>query len=56
MRRDRQAPAILNDYLVVEAAMRLRELGVRRISLNFSFLRGVLAAGAEPSAPTALRL
>src|SRR6266540_3286004 len=56
MRRDRQAPAILNDYLVVEAAMRLRELGVRRISLNFSFLRGVLAAGAEPTAPLGLRL
>ncbi len=56
MRRDRQAPAILNDYLVVEAATRLRELGVRRISLNFSFLRGVLAAGAEPTAPLGLRL
>jgi lysyl-tRNA synthetase class 2 len=56
MRRDRQAPAILNDFLVVEAARRLPELGVRRLSLNFSFLRGVLAAGAEPAAPLGLRL
>jgi lysyl-tRNA synthetase, class II len=56
MRRDRQAPAILNDYLVVEAARRLPALGVRRMSLNFSFLRGVLVAGAEPDAPWGLRL
>src|SRR6266540_1620828 len=56
MRRDRQAPGILNDYLVVEAARRLPGLGVRRVSLNFSFLRGVLATGAEPGAPRALRL
>jgi len=56
MRRDRQAPAILNDYLVVEAACRLPALGVRRISLNFSFLRGVLVAGAESDAPLGLRL
>ncbi len=56
MRRDRQAPAILNDFLVVEATRRLPELGVRRISLNFSFLRGVLAAEAEPGAPLGLRL
>ena len=56
MRRDRQAPGILNDYLVVEAARRLPALGIRRVSLNFSFLRGVLATGAEPGAPRALRL
>jgi lysyl-tRNA synthetase class 2 len=48
MRRDRLAPSWLNDFLVVEAACRLPELGVRRMSLNFSFLRTVLAAGAEP--------
>jgi lysyl-tRNA synthetase, class II len=56
MRRDREAPAILNDYLVVEAARRLPELGVRRISLNFSFLRGVLASGADHEAPRTIRL
>ncbi len=48
MRRDRLAPSWLNDFLVVEAARRLPELGVQRLSLNFSFLRTVLAAGAEP--------
>lgn len=56
MRRDRQAPAILNDYLVVEAARGLPELGVRRVSLNFSFLRAVLVAGDQPRAPRGLRL
>src|SRR6266540_3257379 len=55
MRRDRQAPSILNDFLVVEAARRLPELGMRRVSLNFSFLRAILAAGAEPECPLRLR-
>lgn len=45
MRRDRDAPAWLNDFLVVEAARGLRSAGIRRVSLNFSFLRAVLAAG-----------
>jgi lysyl-tRNA synthetase, class II len=56
MRRDRQAPSWLNDFLIVEAALRLPELGVRRLSLNFSFLRTVLAAGAGPGATARLRL
>jgi len=56
MRRERDAPAILNDFLVVEAARQLPELGIRRMSLNFSFLRAVLAAGGQPSAPLGLRL
>jgi lysylphosphatidylglycerol synthetase-like protein (DUF2156 family) len=55
MRRDRQAPSWLNDFLVVEAARRLPELGIRRLSLNFSFLRAVLAAGATPGVPGRLR-
>ena len=55
MRRDRDSPGYLNDFLVVEAARRLPELGVRRLSLNFSFLRAVLAAGAEPRVPLSLR-
>jgi lysyl-tRNA synthetase, class II len=55
MRRDRLAPSWLNDFLVVEAARRLPGLGVRRISLNFSFLRTVLAAGAEPGVAGRLR-
>jgi lysyl-tRNA synthetase class 2 len=56
MRRDRDAPAMLTDFLVVEAARRLPALGVRRLSLNFSFLRAVLAAGSGPGAPLGLRL
>ncbi|HEY6708067.1 MAG TPA: phosphatidylglycerol lysyltransferase domain-containing protein, partial [Actinomycetota bacterium] len=36
MRRDRQAPGWLNDFLIVEAARRLPELGIRHLSLNFS--------------------
>jgi lysyl-tRNA synthetase class 2 len=56
MRRDRTAPSWLNDFLVVEAACRLPRLGIRRLSLNFSFLRAVLAAGAGSDAPWRLRL
>ncbi len=55
MRRDRDSPGYLNDFLVVEAAHRLADLGVRRLSLNFSFLRALLAAGAEPRVPMGLR-
>jgi lysyl-tRNA synthetase class 2 len=55
MRRDQAAPSWLNDFLVVEAARRLPKLGVRRLSLNFSFLRAVLAAGATPDASGRLR-
>jgi len=55
MRRERDAPAILNDFLIVEAARRLPTLGVRRLSLNFSFLRAILAAGAGADVPLRLR-
>jgi lysyl-tRNA synthetase, class II len=56
MRREPDAPAILNDFLVAEAALRLPGLGVRRMSLNFSFLRAILEAGADADAPLAPRL
>jgi lysyl-tRNA synthetase class 2 len=56
MRRDPDSPAILNDFLIVEAALRLPALGIRRLSLNFSFLRAVLEAGERRDAPLALRL
>jgi lysyl-tRNA synthetase class 2 len=55
MRRERDSPGYLNDFLVVEAARRLPELGMRRLSLNFSFLRAVIAAAAEPDVPPGLR-
>jgi lysylphosphatidylglycerol synthetase-like protein (DUF2156 family)/DNA-binding beta-propeller fold protein YncE len=51
MRRERDAPAIINDFLVVEAARRLPALGVRRLSLNFAFQRAVLEAGAGRHIP-----
>ena len=56
MRRDRAAPSWLNDFLVVEAAHALPRMGIRRLSLNFSFLRAVLAAGGASDAPLRLRL
>jgi lysyl-tRNA synthetase class 2 len=55
MRRDRAAPSWLNDFLVVEAARQLPELGIRRLSLNFSFLRALLVAGSEQGVPWRLR-
>jgi lysyl-tRNA synthetase class 2 len=56
MRRDRNAPSWLNDFLVVEATCDLPRLGIRRLSLNFSFLRAMLAAGAGLGAPWRLRV
>src|SRR4029450_11228143 len=37
MRRDRNAPSWLNDFLVVEATRSMPRLDLRRLSLNFSF-------------------
>jgi lysyl-tRNA synthetase class 2 len=56
MRRDRDAIAVLNDFLVAESARLLPELGVDRLSLNFSALRGLLVAGSEANAPWNLKL
>jgi lysyl-tRNA synthetase, class II len=56
MRRDRDAIAVLNDFLVAESARLLPELGVNRISLNFSALRGLLVAGSEENAPWNLKV
>ncbi|SHF30580.1 phosphatidylglycerol lysyltransferase domain-containing protein [Streptoalloteichus hindustanus] len=47
MRRLREAPAILNDFLVVEAALRLAATGLRRLSLNFAVQRRSLAGEAR---------
>jgi len=56
MRRDHNASSCLNDFLVVEATCGLPRLGIRRLSLNFSFPRAVLAAGAGAEAPLRLLL
>ena len=44
MRRDKAAPSIINEFLIVEAARQLPTLGVTRLSLNFAFLRGLITA------------
>ena len=44
MRRDKGAPSVINEFLIVEAARQLPQLGVTRLSLNFAFLRGLITA------------
>jgi lysyl-tRNA synthetase class 2 len=56
MRRDREAPNVVNDFLIVEAARLLPEAGVKRLSLNFAFLRGLLEAAERGGAPWWARL
>jgi lysyl-tRNA synthetase, class II len=55
MRRAPDAPAYINDYLVVEAARMLPATGIRRLSLNFAFLRGLIEASAREDAPAITR-
>jgi lysyl-tRNA synthetase class 2 len=55
MRRAADAPAYVNDYLVVEAARALPAIGIRRLSLNFAFLRGLIEASAREDAPALTR-
>jgi lysyl-tRNA synthetase class 2 len=56
MRRDREAPNVINDFLIVEAARLLPDVGVTRLSLNFAFLRGLLEAAEREGAPWWTRL
>jgi len=51
MRRDPRASTALSDFVIVEAARSLRELGVRRLSLNFAFMRGLIVASGRAGAP-----
>ncbi len=55
MRRAATAPAILNDFLIVECARGLPALGVTRMSLNFSFLRAVVADELETKSVVVMR-
>ncbi len=50
MRRDKDAPGVVNDFLIVEAARLLPERGIVRLSLNFAFLRGLLVAAESREA------
>jgi lysyl-tRNA synthetase, class II len=44
MRRDKSAPSVINEFLIVEAARQLPSLGIVRLSLNFAFLRALITA------------
>jgi lysyl-tRNA synthetase class 2 len=56
MRRDREAPNVINDFLIVEATRLLPSVGVTRLSMNFAFLRGLLEAAEREGAPWWTRL
>ncbi|MGO8728965.1 MAG: phosphatidylglycerol lysyltransferase domain-containing protein [Streptosporangiaceae bacterium] len=55
MRRDRSASPGLNDFLIVEAIKAARDLGVKRISLNFAMFRAALERGERIGAGPILR-
>lgn len=42
MRRDHDTPSGLNELLIAKTLEHLRERGIRQVSLNFAFLRGIL--------------
>ena len=55
MRRDRTAQPGLNDFLIVETIKARRDLGVKRISLNFAVFRAALERGERIGAGPVLR-
>jgi lysyl-tRNA synthetase, class II len=55
MRRDRTADNGLNEFLITEVVAASRQLGVRRISLNFAMFRAVFATGDRIGAGPVLR-
>jgi lysyl-tRNA synthetase, class II len=56
MRRDRSAAPGLNDFMIVEAIKAARDLGVKRVSLNFAMFRAALERGERIGAGPVLRL
>jgi lysyl-tRNA synthetase, class II len=56
MRRDRAAAPGLNDFMIVEAIRAARDLGVKRVSLNFAVFRAALERGERIGAGPVLRL
>ena len=56
MRRDREADAGLNELMIVTALRHAPELGVTRLSLNFSVFRSALEQGGRLGAGPVLRL
>lgn len=55
MRRDRSAQPGLNDFLIVETIKMAKDLGVKRVSLNFAAFRAVLERGERIGAGPVLR-
>jgi lysyl-tRNA synthetase class 2 len=55
MRRDRNAQAGLNDFLIVEAIKGAPGLGVKRLSLNFAMFRAALERGERIGAGPVLK-
>src|SRR5487761_1659513 len=55
MRRDRTSQPGLNDFLIVEAIKVAPDLGVKRLSLNFTVFRAALASGEKIGAGPVLR-
>jgi lysyl-tRNA synthetase class 2 len=55
MRRDRHADAGLNELMIVAAVQAAEELGVTRLSLNFSVFRSALERGGRLGAGPVLR-
>jgi lysyl-tRNA synthetase class 2 len=56
MRRDRAADAGLNELMIVAAMRAAPDLGVTRLSLNFSVFRSALERGGRLGAGPILRL
>ncbi len=56
MRRDREAPNGVMEFMVAELCAAAPKLGVRRISLNFAVFRSVFEEGARIGAGPVLRL
>jgi lysyl-tRNA synthetase, class II len=56
MRRDRDADPGLNELMIVAAIRAAPELGVERLSLNFSVFRSALEQGARLGAGPVIRV
>ncbi len=55
MRRDKNAQAGLNDFLIVESIKAAPELGIKRLSLNFAMFRAALERGEKIGAGPVLK-
>ncbi|MEU3949524.1 bifunctional lysylphosphatidylglycerol synthetase/lysine--tRNA ligase LysX [Streptomyces sp. NPDC029526] len=56
MRRDREAPNGVTEFMIAELCAAAPKVGVRRISLNFAVFRSVFEEGARIGAGPVLRL